>query len=110
MNRCICLEPPFHSANFDSSSVGIDETNGRFAEVSLETCKQCGRRWLRYFVEYEAFPHSGRWYRGLIADEMVEKVTPETAMTILANVEWRFCGGSYFNSTGHRHVGPLFLD
>ncbi len=110
MNQCICMEPPFHHTNFDSLSMGIDETNGRFAEVSIETCKQCGRRWLRYFVEYEAFSRSGRWYRGLITDEMAERVTPATAVSILQNLETRFCGGSYFNSSGHRHVGPLVLD
>ncbi|HRQ40956.1 MAG TPA: hypothetical protein PLD25_23830 [Chloroflexota bacterium] len=104
------MEPPFHYTNFDSHSVGIDETNGRFAEVSIETCKQCGRRWLRYFWEHEAFPRSGRWYRGLIADEVVEGVTPDTAVSILANLEWRFCGGSYFNSTGHIHTSPVVLD
>lgn len=110
MSQCICMEPPFHHTNFDSHSVGIDETNGRFADVSMERCKQCGRRWLRYFVEYEAFSRSGRWYRGLMADEMAERVTPATAVSILESLEWRFCGGSYFNSSGHRHIGPLVLD
>lgn len=110
MSHCVCLEPPFHYTNFDSHPVGIDETNGRFGDVSIETCKQCGRKWLRYFVAYEAFPRSGRWYRGLITDEMVGRVTPETAVSLLENLEWRFCGGSYFNSTGFRHTGPLFLD
>ena len=110
MSDCVCLEPPFHFTNFDRRSVGIDETNGRFGEVSIETCLQCGRKWLRYFVEYEAFSRSGRWYRGLIADKVVDTVTPETAVTILESLNWHFCGGSYFNSTGFKHRGPLVLD
>ncbi len=41
--------------------VGVDETEGKFADVSVRRCDRCGRLWLCYFVEYEAFTASGRW-------------------------------------------------
>jgi hypothetical protein len=104
------MTPPFHCADFDSESIGVDETNCRFGEVSVETCKTCGSKWLRYLVEYEAFTGSGRWYRGLASPEMLQSLTPERAVAALAGLPWYFYGGSYFKSTGQRGVGPLSVD
>ncbi len=110
MSECSCMVPPFNYQEFDSEYVGRDETNGRFADVSIETCKKCGKKWLRYFVEYEAFTASGRWYRGLVSDDVAKTVTPETAVSILEGLEYRFSGGSYFRSTGQKSVGSLKVD
>jgi len=110
MNDCRCLKPPFYPSSFDSVMVGVDEGNGRFGEVSIETCRICSRRWLRYLSEYEAFPKSGRWYRGLVTGEVARTVTPETALAVLGGLEWRFAGGSYFDSEGFKTSEPLLVD
>jgi hypothetical protein len=96
--------------DYDSTMIGVDETNGRFGEVSVETCKACGQMWLRYFVEYEFFSESGRWYRGPVTPEMVESLKPEQAPELLASLPWRFSGGSYFRSQGQKGTGPGILD
>ena len=110
MSDCRCLHPPFASRDFDSRPVGVDESGGRFAEVSIETCRSCGRSWLRYLVEHEAFPKSGRWYRGWVTDETARTITPDTALEALEKLEWRFAGGSCFGSTGFRTSEPVRVD
>ena len=110
MSACRCETPPFDYRDFQSTPVGIDETNGRFAEVSIETCRHCGTKWLRYLVEYEAFSESGRWYRGRLTAEMEQALTPERAVAMLESLTWHFYGGSYFRTTGQKGVGPLCVD
>ena len=104
------MRPPFHYSDFESTEIGVDKTNGRFGEVSIETCKRCNRKWLRYFVEYEEFSKSGRWYRGLISEEVASTVTPQSAVEVLGNLDWHFSGGSYFETTGRRSSGPIHVD
>ncbi len=110
MPDCRCMTPPFDHRDFDSVALGVDETDGRFGEVSIETCRLCGRKWLRYLVEYEAFSRSGRWYRGLVTDEIARTVRPESAVDILQSLAWRFAGGDYFESTGFKSTGPVIVD
>jgi len=107
---CRCMTPPFMYWDFDAVPVGVDGTKGRGGEVTLETCKACGSLWLRYFVEYEFFSQSGRWYRGLVTPEVVESLTPERAPELLQNLPWLFSGGSYFRSTGRRSTCMVILD
>lgn len=104
------MMPPFHYTDFESEFVGVDKTNGRFGEVSIETCKTCGSKWLRYFVVYEAFTASGRWYRGLLSQKILNSLTPEGAVEALAGLPWHFYGGSYFETTGRKGAGPIFVD
>ena len=104
------MAPPFHYTDFDSDPVGVDPTKGRFGEVSIETCRHCGAKWLRYFVEHEGFSESGRWYRGLVTDEQARSVTPEGALAVLEALPWHFYGGSYFRTTGRKGSGPVLLD
>ncbi len=103
---CSCLTPPFSFRDYDETPIGVDTTNGRHGEVSFKTCRQCGASWLHYFVEYEAFTKSGRWYRGLMTAELQRTVTAETAVAVIASLPWYFFGGSYFESTGQRGSGP----
>lgn len=110
MTECCCLTLPSGGADFDSTVIGVDETRGRFGEVSVETCRRCGSKWIRYFVEYEAFTKSGRWYRGLISEDAARSVTPEAAVALLESLEWRFVGGSYFESTGFKSSRPVSVD
>lgn len=109
-SNCRCELPPLDYRDFASTFVGVDETKGRFGEVTLERCRQCGRVWLRYEVEYEAFPQSGRWYRGLITEEQAEAVTPENAVEILQSLEGHLYGGPYFRHAGMRTTGSIFVD
>jgi hypothetical protein len=110
MAECRCMAPPFSFQDYDTEFLGVDETNGRFGEVSVETCKACGATWLRYFVEYEAFPRSGRWYRGLVSPDVLQALTPDQAPGVLARLPWYFYGGNYFETTGRKGSGPVFVD
>jgi hypothetical protein len=87
--------------------MGVDATHGRFGEVSLETCLLCGRIWLHYHLEYEAFPNSGRWFRGLISQEQIAAMTPQDAIPYLERLPWYFIGGSYYRSRGQRSSGKI---
>jgi len=110
MASCICYSPPFWYDDYDSQDIGIDETNNRNGEVSIKTCKKCGRKWLHYLVEYWFYKDTGRWYRGLIAENMEHSITAENAVTILDSLECRFEGGTYFDSDGRKSTGPVDVD
>src|SRR3712207_7104634 len=73
-----CMTPPFDYRDFDTSPLGVDMTKGRNGEVTVETCKACGSVWLRYFVEWEWYSESGRWYRGPVTWEMVWQLKPRS--------------------------------
>lgn len=108
---CRCLKdcPPDgvrHYSWFESTALGVDETSGRFAEVSLERCKACGRLWIRYYVEYEAFSQSGRWAAGLISEQDAATIKPEQVADYLAKLEWCIIGGSYYRRPGKRTNYP----
>lgn len=106
---CLCMTPPFHHTDFDAVSIGIDDINNRFGEVSILTCKKCRRKWLHYFMEVEGISESGRWYRGLLSRRQAEEVRPGTAVGMLRDMKWHFFGGSYFRSTGIMREGPLII-
>lgn len=110
MSECRCMTPPFYFDDFDSQLLGIDETNGRGGEVTVETCKACGKKWLRYFVEYPSFSESGRWYRGLVTLDMIESLKAEQAPELLAHLPWYFYGGSYFRTTGRKGANTVWID
>ena len=107
MTGCVCEQGGARFTEFESRDVGCDETEGRFAEVTLNRCRTCGRTWLRYLVEYEAFSRSGRWARGLINDDAAKTITPETAVAHLDGLEWYLYGGSYFDGISGRRSGPM---
>lgn len=110
MSECRCMTPPFHRGDFDSQAIGMDMTNLRFGEVSVETCKACGSKWLQYFVEYEAFTASGRYFRGMASAEQLQGLTPERAAAVLASMPWYFRGGSYYQTMGERTSGVPQVD
>lgn len=97
--QCTCFKPPFKYTEFKSTVIGIDKTEGRFADVTCDECLSCGSFWLHYFYEIEAFENSGRWYRGLINREQLSKINPEKSIHHLKTLDWYYAGGSYFNST-----------
>jgi len=110
MTDCRCMTPPFNYRDFEEAPVGCDETNGRYGDVAIETCRACGSLWLTYRVTYEGFSRSGRWYRGLVSAEVAAAATPETAVAVLEGLEWYFAGGSYFGSSGAKGAGPVQVD
>lgn len=104
---CACLELAFVKWESEVKYLGMDQ---HYAEISLRTCKSCGRIWLRYFYENEAFTASGRWYRGLVPPDQVDSVTAETAKDYLGKLDWYLCGGSFygkvFKTSGAPSVWP----
>jgi len=105
---CGCLK--IGPRDYELAEVGVDETNGRYGEVTLRTCRGCGRIWLHYLVEYEAFSQSGRWYTAVISPDVAASLTPERAVPILEGLPWHVFGGSHFRSTGKRGTGPILVD
>jgi hypothetical protein len=108
-DNCRCMTPPFWYRHFDKKVLGMDQATRWNGEASIERCKKCGREWLRYLYENEAFTKSGRWYCGLITPEQAQEVTANTALALLASLSWHFYGGSYYDSTGQRRDEPLDL-
>jgi len=108
---CICLNLPMSYNHYKNIGfIGVDETEGRFGEVNIKQCKHCGRYWLHYFVEYEEFSESGRYFMGVITLEAAKTIKPETAIDYLDSLEWHLYGGSYFGGKGKStgEVGPLY--
>ena len=101
------MNPPFKHTDFKTKHIGVDEASRRFAEVSIERCKRCGQRWLRYFFEIEGFSRSGRWYRGAISREQAKRAIAANALEILSGLHWHFYGGSHFDTDGARSTVPL---
>ncbi|MCA0358927.1 MAG: hypothetical protein LCH78_19110 [Proteobacteria bacterium] len=56
MTGCACEQGSARFTQFDTKPLGCDETEGRFADVTLNRCRACHRLWLRYLVEYEGSP------------------------------------------------------
>jgi len=107
---CACEKPDSNYTEYRSSELGIDHTNGRYAEVSIQQCKLCQRIWIHYFVEFESFSKSGRWYKGIVSKKDRPQITPENAVEYLESLDWYVFGGSYFDSSGTFGQGKLNVD
>lgn len=83
-------------------ALGMDKEYG---ESSLWECVPCGRLWLRWFHENEAFSRSGRWYRGVVSDS--DGITAENAKSILEALPSYVFGGSYFDGKVGQSSGPI---
>lgn len=101
------MTPAFSYRHFETKVLGVDQAIRWSGDVSMDRCKKCGREWLKYLYENEAFTKSGRWYLGLITPEQAQEVTAGTALALLASLSWHFYGGSYYDSTGQRRDEPL---
>lgn len=101
---CPCLDGNARFDLFDRALLGTDHL---YAEISHLTCRTCGRNWLHYHLEYEAFTGSGRWYRGEITPETA--VTTRNAAQIFEELDGYWAGGSYFDGKVTRRSGPLLL-
>lgn len=107
---CICLGlplPHFEKVRF----IGVDKANGRFGEVTLQRCRHCNRLWLHYFVEFEAYRASGRYYMGLITPEAAETITADVAADYIGSLDWHLYGGSFFDGkTGRSETKGIYVD
>ncbi|PKF75743.1 hypothetical protein [Chryseobacterium sp. PMSZPI] len=107
---CACEKPDFNYTEYRSSELGIDHTNGRNGEVTIQQCKLCQRIWIHYFVEYEHYSKSGRWYKGIVSKKDRSQITPENAVDYLESIEWYVYGGSFFESSGTIGSGSVKVD
>lgn len=104
---CECCDPEARYDAFDHGEVHRDANDG---EVTILICRKCGVAWLRYFLEFEAFSRSGRWYRGLLPEAFKRLVrNPQAAVPYLASLPWYFRGGSYFGGAAAKSSGPPAL-
>lgn len=109
--QCSCLDEPRSFDQYEEvRRLGVDPTSGRYGEVGLLRCKRCGRYWLRYQVEYEAFTGSGRYFMGLITLEKAESLAPDEAFDYLNQLDWHLYGGSYFFGKKGRSTGKVDVD
>jgi hypothetical protein len=100
---CGCLAAP-HDFLVHGAGLGMDDL---FGEVSLLVCSVCGRHWLRYYLEDEAFSRSGRWYLGAITVEQAATMTAATSRASLEALPWYYYGGSYFVGRVGRGSGAI---
>ena len=72
--------------DFAERVVGVDTQDGRFGEVSILTCRRCGRLRLHYHYEHEGFIASGRWRHGLISPEAAADLAAESTLDVFATL------------------------
>ncbi len=102
--KCKCHEPPFSYLDFDTINLGEDQ-NG--AEVTIDACKQCGKKWLKYLIEQPHYSYSGRWWRAPITGVADTGITSEIAKDYLESLEWCFVGGSFHQAGIHKIKRPI---
>lgn len=107
LTGCRCERGDAPHTVFETTPVGVDDTEGRFADVTVQRCRDCERYWLRYQVEYEAFSRSGRWARGLIDRPTLKLIAPEAAVGHLHGLDAYLYGGSRFDGEWGWKSGPM---
>ena len=108
--NCRCQTPPLFYGNYMVCFIGTDMTDCRYGEVSIEKCIHCNSKWLKYFVEYEGFSKSGRWFMCLINNDDIDTITPENSVDYLDKADWYIYGGSYYESSGKIGSGKINID
>jgi hypothetical protein len=107
---CECLQQPMGLNRYTHiKHLGIDQTHGRFGAVDVLQCNVCSRYWLQYFIDYEGFTASGRYFMGLITPEIAELLSPDQAVDFLSSLDWHLYGGSFFGRKG-KSTGPINAD
>lgn len=107
---CVCEKHNLVASEYRISRLGMDHTQNRNAEVSIFQCRLCQRIWLNYSVEYENYPNSSRWFKGIISKKEVTQLKPENAVFYLETLEWYIFGGLYFGNKENFGKGKLYLD
>ncbi len=93
--------------HIDTRYLGTDPAEGRYADVSLQACVDCGLLWVHYQFEFEAFTASGRWYRGEIDSAQARALEATSAAKLLESLPSYTAGGSYFSGHVQRRSGRL---
>jgi len=101
---CTCRQPPFRFSDYHTVDLGEDS---RGAEISLDTCKSCGKLWLAYRIDEPHYRRSGRWWRVEIAAGDPSTVSAATARDYVERSTEGFAGGSFFDSQGHAIAAPI---
>ena len=108
MSECACYKPPFFYLDFDEIELG---DSGSYGSVSLQTCKKCGAKWVKYLIEEPHHTKSGRWWRAPISNEDSLTLTAENALEYVERQEWCLAGGSYYEGVypgcDHKCVKPI---
>ncbi|HEU4558400.1 MAG TPA: hypothetical protein VFS20_11145 [Longimicrobium sp.] len=105
-DRCTCLTPPFWFEDFERTDLGEDASG---AEVALETCKVCGRIWLKYLIEEPHYSRSARWWRAAVPEEELSQLSAASAREFIERQASCFVGGSGFGSSGRETLGPVHI-
>jgi len=100
---CVCLKPDEGVEWSDRADIGMTSD---YWEVTRMRCAKCHTPWIRAFIEYEAFPRSGRYYRAPTTDPALFGVTPEAALHIIETASLRIAGGSRFDGVERVISGP----
>lgn len=94
--ECACFKPRTHH-NYYRCYLGMDDTEGRYADVTLQKCKECQSIWLYYFLDYHWRRNGTRWYLGLVSPEKAITITRHNAIDTLNQLDWFFYGGVYYD-------------
>lgn len=106
MGICACQNPPFHFERYAVDLLGEDSAG---AEVSLLTCKQCGRIWLKYFIDEPHYARAGRWWHVAVTPEQRANLSADNARDFIQAQKEGFVGGSYFDSVGLKIHAPITI-
>jgi len=90
--KCFCMKRE-NFKDFNTNFIGIDDNYG---EVYILTCKYCRKLWLKYYTVNENCSESGRWFRGIISQEIANNIEISNTLKILENLDWYIYGGSYY--------------
>lgn len=69
--KCTCYSLD-SKKNFSETYIGVDTRNGRYADITLHTCNDCGATWVRYFAEFEAFSRSADGTKALFQNQTLK--------------------------------------
>ena len=86
--------------------LGSDEIYG---EISTAECTLCGRHWVKYFWEHEAFTGSGRTYLASLTDEQFRQLTRENAKQMIESLEWHYGWGGGWSGKRSGKMDLLFM-
>lgn len=103
---CPCVRGEFRAQALKTRFIGVDDHHG---EVTVRTCRTCGRHWVHYLYENESVSRSGRWFCGLVDDAKLSTLRPGNALEILQSLEWYYRGGSFFGGSVTRGSGRIRL-
>lgn len=101
---CNCNKPPFYYLDYNSIYLGTDDN---YADITIDTCKNCGKKWLKYLIEEEHYTKSGRWWRAPIDSSIVNILTAENSKELIESLDWCFVGGSYYDGNIHKEERPI---